>query len=189
MFPQCAEGPLAALELAMHFERNVTRRHRSRQHQQHRHRQGDPHVHVFLSFFIAFLVFQSNGTTKQEGLLSKEQRKWGRNGRVHGCQGARGRAMNIRGDTRKIVKRASRKATRTDTTDGVRWLFWEGWLNSFQFFFPVSRLLCPFDVCRRSSPFGSTESRPQKCNPAILSLSRSDPRVCIITAEAEFLPP
>lgn len=97
--------------------------------------------------------------------------------------------MNIRGDTRKIVKRASRKATRTDTTDGVRWLFWEGWLNSFQFFFPVSRLLCPFDVCRRSSPFGSTESRPQKCNPAILSLSRSDPRVCIITAEAEFLPP
>lgn len=98
------------------------------------------------------LFFSQTERQNKKGFCPKNRGNGERNGRVHGCQGARGRAMNIRGDTRKIVKRASRKATRTDTTDGVRWLFWEGWLNSFQFFFPVSRLLCPFDVCRRSSP-------------------------------------
>lgn len=47
----CAEGPLTAFELAMHFERDVAGGHGHGQRQQRRHRQKSPHIHVF---FVSF---------------------------------------------------------------------------------------------------------------------------------------
>lgn len=82
VLPQGAEGPLAALELAMHFERDVAGGHRHGQHQHRRHRQKSPHIHVFFCLFFSLFLFkfcQTSGRINGESVQRTEEggEKWG----------------------------------------------------------------------------------------------------------------